>query len=243
MKLKGYSAISTFSGKSGIRSAKYICQFTLLMFILSPVDFFISLVENLLLGLTPEKFLKFNTFPEGVLEVLHVTFKSSGISLKECYGGLLWDVKITSYQWSISCTKRSWMELVLKDNTWEIYTRKLILPGSRNHVMHFWTVESTVSLYYVVIQMSRFCSVFRKLNLSCTVYIQDTIGERSIRNIKETVKPNKEIFSSLVFQILSLKEWQCCFSPWNWKRLKRFNKLLHLDNWNKNEKYKRDNAV
>ena len=137
MKLKGYSAISTFSGKSGIRSAKYICQFTLLMFILSPVDFFISLVENLLLGLTPENFLKFNTFPEGVLEVLHVTFKSSGISLKECYGGLLWDVKITSYQWSISCTKRSWMELVLKDNTWEIYTRKLILPGSRNHCNAF----------------------------------------------------------------------------------------------------------
>ena len=45
------------------------------MFILSPVDFFISLVENLLLGLTPENFLKFNTFPEGVLEVLHVTIR------------------------------------------------------------------------------------------------------------------------------------------------------------------------
>ena len=211
MKLKGYSAISTFSGKSGIRSAKYICQFTLLMFILSPVDFFISLVENLLLGLTPENFLKFNTFPEGVLEVLHVTFKSSGISLKECYGGLLWDVKITSYQWSISCTKRSWMELVLKDNTWEVYTRKLILPGSRNHVMHFWTVESTVSLYYVVIQMSRFCSVFRKLNLSCTVYIQDTIGERSIHNIKEIVKPNKEISHLLFFKFYFLRSDNVAF--------------------------------
>ena len=181
------------------------------MFILSPVDFFISLVENLLLGLTPEKFLKFNTFPEGVLEVLHVTFKSSGISLKECYGGLLWDVKITSYQWSISCTKRSWMELVLKDNTWEIYTRKLILPGSRNHVMHFWTVESTVSLYYVVIQMSRFCSVFRKLNLSCTVYIQDTIGERSIHNIKEIVKPNKEISHLLFFKFYFLRSDNVAF--------------------------------
>ena len=211
MKLKGYSAISTFSGKSGIRSAKYICQFTLLMFILSPVDFFIFLVENLLLGLTPENFLKFNTFPEGVLEVLHVTFKSSGISLKECYGGLQWDVKITSYQWSISCTKRSWMELVLKDNTWEIYTRKLILPGSRNHVMHFWTVESTVSLYYVVIQMSRFCSVFRKLNLSCTVYIQDTIGERSIHNIKEIVKPNKEISHLLFFKFYFLRSDNVAF--------------------------------
>ena len=211
MKLKGYSAISTFSGKSGIRSAKYICQFTLLMFILSPVDFFISLVENLLLGLTPENFLKFNTFPEGVLEVLHVTFKSSGISMKECYGGLQWDVKITSYQWSISCTKRSWMELVLKDNTWEIYTRKLILPGSRNHVMHFWTVESTVSLYYVVIQMSRFCSVFRKLNLSCTVYIQDTIGERSIHNIKEIVKPNKEISHLLFFKFYFLRSDNVAF--------------------------------
>ena len=181
------------------------------MFILSPVDFFISLVENLLLGLTPENFLKFNTFPEGVLEVLHVTFKSSGISLKECYGGLLWDVKITSYQWSISCTKRSWMELVLKDNTWEIYTRKLILPGSRNHVMHFWTVESTVSLYYVVIQMSRFCSVFRKLNLSCTVYIQDTIGERSIHNIKEIVKPNKEISHLLFFKFYFLRSDNVAF--------------------------------
>ena len=211
MKLKGYSAISTFSGKSGIRSAKYICQFTLLMFILSPVDFFIFLVENLLLGLTPENFLKFNTFPEGVLEVLHVTFKSSGISLKECYAGLLWDVKITSYQWSISCTKRSWMELVLKDNTWEIYTRKLILPGSRNHVMHFWTVESTVSLYYVVTQMSRFCSVFRKLNLSCTVYIQDTIGERSIHNIKEIVKPNKEISHLLFFKFYFLRSDNVAF--------------------------------
>ena len=208
MKLKGYSAISTFSGKSGIRLAKYICQFTLLMFILSPVDFFISLVENLLLGLTPEYFLKFNTFPEGVLEVLHVTL---GISLKECYAGLLWDVKITSYQWSISCTKRSWMELVLKDNTWEIYTRKLILPGSRNHVMHFWTVESTVSLYYVVIQMSRFCSVFRKLNLSCTVYIQDTIGERSIHNIKEIVKPNKEISHLLFFKFYFLRSDNVAF--------------------------------
>ena len=208
MKLKGYSAISTFSGKSGIRSAKYICQFTLLMFILSPVDFFISLVENLLLGLTPENFLKFNTFPEGVLEVLHVTL---GISLKECYAGLLWDVKITSYQWSISCTKRSWMELVLKDNTWEIYTRKLILPGSRNHVMHFWTVESTVSLYYVVIQMSQFCSVFRKLNLSCTVYIQDTIGERSIHNIKEIVKPNKEISHLLFFKFYFLRSDNVAF--------------------------------
>ena len=181
------------------------------MFILSPVDFFISLVENLLLGLTPEKFLKFNTFPEGVLEVLHVTFKSSGISLKECYGGLLWDVKITSYQWSINCTKRSWMELVLKDNTWEIYTRKLILPGSRNHVMHFWTVESTVSLYYVVIQMSRFCSVFRKLNLSCTVYIQDTIGERSMHNIKEIVKPNKEISHLLFFKFYFLRSDNVAF--------------------------------
>ena len=181
------------------------------MFILSPVDFFISLVENLLLGLTPENFLKFNTFPEGVLEVLHVTFKSSGISLKECYGGLLWDVKITSYQWSISCTKRSWMELVLKDNTWEIYTRKLILPGSRNHVMHFWTVESTVSLYYVVIQMSRFCSVFRKLNLSCTVYIQDTIGERSIHNIIEIVKPNKEISHLLFFKFYFLRSDNVAF--------------------------------
>ena len=181
------------------------------MFILSPVDFFISLVENLLLGLTPENFLKFNTFPEGVLEVLHVTFKSSGISLKECYAGLLWDVKITSYQWSISCTKRSWMELVLKDNTWEIYTRKLILPGSRNHVMHFWTVESTVSLYYVVIQMSRFCSVFRKLNLSCTVYIQDTIGERSIHNIKEIVKPNKEISHLLFFKFYFLRSDNVAF--------------------------------
>ena len=181
------------------------------MFILSPVDFFISLVENLLLGLTPENFLKFNTFPEGVLEVLHVTFKSSGISLKECYGGLLWDVKITSYQWSISCTKRSWMELVLKDNTWEIYTRKLILPGSRNHVMHFWTVESTVSLYYVVIQMSRFCSVFRKFNLSCTVYIQDTIGERSIHNIKEIVKPNKEISHLLFFKFYFLRSDNVAF--------------------------------
>ena len=178
------------------------------MFILSPVDFFISLVENLLLGLTPENFLKFNTFPEGVLEVLHVTL---GISLKECYAGLLWDVKITSYQWSISCTKRSWMELVLKDNTWEIYTRKLILPGSRNHVMHFWTVESTVSLYYVVIQMSRFCSVFRKLNLSCTVYIQDTIGERSIHNIKEIVKPNKEISHLLFFKFYFLRSDNVAF--------------------------------
>ena len=181
------------------------------MFILSPVDFFIFLVENLLLGLTPENFLKFNTFPEGVLEVLHVTFKSSGISLKECYGGLLWDVKITSYQWSISCTKRSWMELVLKNNTWEIYTRKLILPGSRNHVMHFWTVESTVSLYYVVIQMSRFCSVFRKLNLSCTVYIQDTIGERSIHNIKEIVKPNKGISHLLFFKFYFLRSDNVAF--------------------------------
>ena len=97
------------------------------------------------------------------------------------------------------------MELVLKDNTWEIYTRKLILPGSRNHAMHFWTVESTVSLYYVVIQMSRFCSVFRKLNLSCTVYIQDTIGERSIHNIKEIVKPNKEISHLLFFKFYFLR--------------------------------------
>ena len=103
------------------------------------------------------------------------------------------------------------MELVLKDNTWEIYTRKLILPGSRNHAMHFWTVESTVSLYYVVIQMSRFCSVFRKLNLSCTVYIQDTIGERSIHNIKEIVKPNKEISHLLFFKFYFLRSDNVAF--------------------------------
>ena len=77
--------------------------------------------------------------------------------------------------------------------------------------MHFWTVESTVSLYYVVIQMSRFCSVFRKLNLSCTVYIQDTIGERSIHNIKEIVKPNKEISHLLFFKFYFLRSDNVAF--------------------------------
>ena len=61
-----------FQGKSGIyviKSKQYFHQFTSLDFHifpggfrLSPVGFLISPVENLLLGLTPEKFLKFGIF-------------------------------------------------------------------------------------------------------------------------------------------------------------------------------------
>ena len=71
--LKGYSDISLFLGKPGIdvfKSVQYICQFTsldfhiiLMGFVVSSISFFFSPVENLLQGLTPEKFLKFGIFP------------------------------------------------------------------------------------------------------------------------------------------------------------------------------------
>ena len=64
--LKGYSAISVFldqSGKYGFKSMQYICQFTSLYFRIIPDEFRCLSGENLLLGVTPENFWKFDTFP------------------------------------------------------------------------------------------------------------------------------------------------------------------------------------
>ena len=66
MTLKVYLAIYVFLGKSGIyvfKSKQYIYQFTSLDFHITPVGFVVSPLENLLLGLTLEKFWEFGIFP------------------------------------------------------------------------------------------------------------------------------------------------------------------------------------
>ena len=102
MTLKGYLAIFVFLGKLCIyvfKSAQYIVSSPRWIFISFPVGFLTSLVENLLLGLTPEIFEN-STFspvsravPTGVLRqgVLWLTMKRvSQFLLFDCSCAINW---------------------------------------------------------------------------------------------------------------------------------------------------------